>query len=245
MIGVPGRLEARVAATAMPMPGSLPMDGVPRRIPLPLVATLLVAFPVFVQAPWLRIAPLQVAAFTAPLLALGILLQRQERSASRNLGVLLVGFSGCWLGGALFWGWCRLHPLWHLPVEGFALPLALTGLRTRWHLACSFYLASLVGTAATDGVMLASGLMDLWPQVLEAPLEEAPRLLQQAGLLTLRPWPIALMVLSGSLLLELSRRLWVRGGRWRVPAATLASTVAVDGLFLAAALLAPELSGLI
>jgi len=35
---------------------------------------------------------------------------------------LALGFSGSWLDGAIFWGWFRLAPIWHLPVEAFALP---------------------------------------------------------------------------------------------------------------------------
>jgi hypothetical protein len=47
------------------------------------------------------------------------------------------------------------------------------------------------------------------------------------------------------LLLAVCAHLWKRGGTARVSAATLATTLAVDGLFLAAALLAPLSSGLI
>jgi hypothetical protein len=47
-------------------------------------------------------------------------------------------------------------------------------------------------------------------------------------------------------LLQACRLLWSQGGACgRVAAATLATTLAVDGLFLASALLAPQLSGLI
>jgi hypothetical protein len=185
------------------------------------------------------------ALFSIPLVTLALLLERQGVGTWKQLGVLLVGFSGSWLGGCLFWGWCRLHPVLHLPLEAFALPLAVAGLGGRWRLAGAFYLASLLGTAATDGVIAATGLMDLWPQVLQAPLMEAPLLLQAAALRVLQPWPLALTALSAVLMLLLCLRLWRRGGPWRVSAATLAATLAVDGLFLAAALLAPHLSGLI
>jgi hypothetical protein len=159
--------------------------------------------------------------------------------------VLLVGFCGSWLGGSLFWGWLRLHPACHLPVEAFALPLALAGLGGRWRLAGTFYLASLLGTAATDAVMAATGVMKLWPQVLEAPLSQAPFLLQQAALEVVQPLPLAGVLLAAALLLEISRRLWNTGTSGRIAAACLTTTLVVDGLFLAAALLAPRLTGLI
>jgi hypothetical protein len=209
------------------------------------MATLLVTVPVFVQAPLVRTAPMAVALFTAPLLALALWLERSGQGLRQELGVLLVGFCGSWLGGALFWGWLRLHPLWHLPVEAFALPLAVAGLGTRWRLAGAFYLASLLGTAVTDGVMAATGVMDLWPGVLRAPLAEAPLLLQEAGLRVLAPVPLLGVALGAAVLLQLSQGLWSRGTIGRVAAACLVTTLLVDGLFLAAALLAPGLSGLL
>ena len=201
--------------------------------------------PVFVQAPWVRSAPMAAALFTAVLLAAGILLERREPTRWRELGALLVGFSGSWLGGALFWGWCRLHPAWHLPIEAFALPLALAGLNGRWRLAGAFYLSSLLGTAATDSAMLLSGVMDLWPRVLSVPLHEAPAMLQAAAIAVLHPLPLLVVGSSAGLLLGLSRWLWNHGATGRVAAVTLATTLAVDGLFLAASLAAPRFSGLI
>ena len=185
------------------------------------------------------------ALFTVPLMTLALLLERHGRGTWQQLGVLLVGFSGSWLGGCLFWGWFRLHPALHLPIESFALPLAVAGLGGRWRLAGAFYLASLLGTAATDGVIAAAGLMDLWPQVLNAPLTQAPLLLQDAALRVLRPWPLVLVILTAALLLRISLPLWRQGGPWRVSAVALGTTLLVDGLFLGAALLAPQLSGLI
>ena len=212
---------------------------------LPLAAAFLVTVPVFLQAPWVRIAPASAVLVTAPLLALGILLERHRLPTWSAFGVLLVGFSGSWLAGCLFWGWCRLHPIWHLPIEAFALPLAVAGLSSRWRLAGAFYLASLLGTAATDGVMALTGVMPLWPLVVAAPLQEAGPLLQQAALLVVQPLPLLAIGLAAALLIGICRQLWRRAGIWRVSAAALATTLAVDGLFLAAALLAPGLSGLI
>jgi hypothetical protein len=223
----------------------LPALRVPAVLVLPLVATLLVTVPVFVQAPLVRTAPMAVALFTAPLLALALLLERSGQGLRQELGVLLVGFCGSWLGGALFWGWLRLQPVWHLPVEAFALPLAVAGLGGRWRVAGAFYLASLLGTAATDAVIAATGVMELWPEVLRAPLAEAPLLLQEAGRRVLAPLPLTGVLLGAALLLLLSRGLWSTGTIGRVAAACLVTTLVVDGLFLAAALLAPQLSGVI
>ena len=214
---------------------------------LALMAALLVALPVFLQAPWVRLAPFSAALFTAPLLAAGLLIEaRRQRRGWAHAGALLVGFSGSWLGGCLFWGWCRLHPLWHLPIEAFALPLALGGLRGRWRLAASFYLASLLGTACTDGVMAITGVMRSWTLVLEAPLADAAALLHQAALGVLAPLPLGVVTLAALVLVGLCRRCWNHPDpAWRLAASALATTLAVDGLFLAAALWAPQLSGLI
>jgi hypothetical protein len=212
---------------------------------LPGLAALLVVLPVFLQAPWVRASPMGATLFTPGLLALGVVLERRGQGPWSAIGAMLVGFAGSWLGGSLFWGWWRVHPLWHLPIEGFAVPLALGGLGSRWRLAGAFYLASLLGTAATDGVMALTGVIHLWPQVVEAPLSEAGVLLQQAGEAVLQPMGLGLIGLSGTVLLAVCRWLWPQGLAGRVAAATLATTLLVDGIFLAAALLAPGLSGLI
>lgn len=210
-----------------------------------LLTAVLVALPVFVEAPWVRHAPFSAALFTAVLLAAGLALERSPDPALRRSGQLLVGFSGSWLAGALFWGWARLHPLCHLPVEAFALPLALAGLRGRWRLACGFYLGSLLGTAATDAAIASIGLMPLWPAALAADPALAVSLLQQAAATVLQPGPLAVVAGFGLALSRLSLWLWQRGEVAQVAAAALATTLAVDALFLLAALAAPGLSGLI
>lgn len=213
---------------------------------LRLGGALLVALPVFLQAPWVRLAPFSAALFTAPLLLCGLLLAQRRPAALQSVGSLLVGFSGSWLGGCLFWGWFRLHPLWHLPIEAFALPLALGGLGSRWRLAASFYLASLLGTACTDGVMAITGVMHSWITVLEAPLDQAALLLQQAAQGVLQPLPLATTLIAAVGLTALCRHFWHHHDpAWRLAASAMATTLVVDGLFLTAALLAPQLSGLI
>ncbi len=213
---------------------------------LAAAGALLVALPVFLQAPWVRLAPFSAAVFTLPLVLIGVLLEQRRHQGWSTAGALLVGFSGSWLGGCLFWGWCRLHPLWHLPIEAFALPLALAGLKGRWRLAASFYLASLLGTACTDGVMAITGVMTHWREVLLAPLDQAAPLLHQAALDVLQPLPLAIVGLAGCGLIGLCRHYWRHPDpAWRLAASALATTLCVDGLFLAAALAAPRLSGLI
>jgi hypothetical protein len=247
VIGVPPSLATSPLAPSLSRLPLRPLSlGARAEGSLALLAALLVALPVFLQAPWVRLAPFSAALFTAPLLAAGIALEASRRPRWRTVGALLVGFSGSWLGGCLFWGWCRLHPLWHLPIEAFALPLALGGLRGRWRLAASFYLASLLGTACTDGVMAITGVMRSWTLVLQAPLGEAAGLLHQAALGVLAPLPLAAVSLAALGLTALCRRCWDHPDpAWRLAASALATTLAVDGLFLAAALWAPHLSGLI
>ncbi|MFM8526026.1 MAG: DUF3120 domain-containing protein [Cyanobacteriota bacterium] len=213
--------------------------------PLSWLAALLVALPVFVQAPWVREAPVAATLFTLPLLISGVLLQQRGQGRWSALGALLVGFSGSWLGGSIFWGWFRDQPFWHLPIEAFALPLALGGWRTSWRLASGFYLGSLAGTACTDLVMALSGVIHRWPAVVNGSIEEAPRLLHEAGLSLLHPMPISLILTAALALGLICRRLQRGGQTQRIAAAALATTLAVDGLVLAAAIAAPKLSGLI
>ncbi|MEB3321164.1 MAG: DUF3120 domain-containing protein [Cyanobium sp.] len=208
-------------------------------------AAVLVVLPVFLQAPWVRQAPFGAALFTAVLLTAGVLLARSAAPAWRRSGELLVGFSGSWLAGALFWGWAGQHPICHLPIEAFALPLALTGLGGRWRLACGFYLGSLLGTAATDAAIAACGLMPLWPEVLASDPQLAPALLHRAAELVLQPTSLLLVSGFAVSLSLLSRWFWQRGDVGRVASTALATTLLVDGLFILLALAAPHLSGLI
>ncbi|WP_398328901.1 DUF3120 domain-containing protein [Vulcanococcus sp.] len=244
MIGVPPSLT--VAAMPHNTTRANHSAGVGVGVGVSLAGALLVALPVFLQAPWVRLAPFSAALFTAPLLLVGLLLAESLNPNLSRAGTLLVGFSGSWLGGCLFWGWCRLHPLWHLPIEAFALPLALGGLKSRWRLAASFYLASLLGTACTDGVMAITGVMRHWREVLLAPADQAALQLQAAALEVLQPLPLAVTLVAGALLLVLCTRFWLHPDpAWRLAASAIATTLAVDGVFLAAALWAPQLSGLI
>ena len=225
---------------------------VSNRVELSIGSALLVVLPVFLQAPWVRLHPFSATLFTVVLVSTAISLGWSTGLRRRRAGALLLGFSGSWLAGSLFWGWLRAHPAWHLPVEAFALPLALGGLGTRWRLGCSFYLASLVGTAMTDLAMALTGVMRFWPQVVEAPLSEAGLLLNSAAQSLRAPSAMILILGMAVAILTTATLMRVNGSRQgphaeslTVAASVLITTVMVDGLFLLLALVHPDLSGLI
>ena len=212
----------------------------------------MVVLPVFLQAPWVRLHPFSATLFTAVLVAIGVVLNRSDNQQKADFGSLIVGFSGSWLAGCVFWGWLRAHPVLHLPVEAFALPLALAGFGTRWRLASAFYLSSLVGTAFTDLMMAVTGVMRFWPGVVTASLDTAPQLLHEAGLHLLHPLPLTALGLAASFIIWLAGTLSKResavfksNDTLSMSAAVLMTTLWVDGLFLLAAVVQPGLSGLI
>ena len=210
----------------------------------------MVVLPVFLQAPWVRLHPFSATLFTAVILCAGLGLNLSRSQRASECGALLVGFSGSWLAGCVFWGWLRAHPLLHLPVEAFALPLAVGGLHGRWKLASAFYLSSLLGTACTDLVMAFTGVMRYWPAVVTAQFEDAPELLHQAGLHLLQPLPLLSLVAAAACILQvglmLNRRDQINpDSTLSMSSAVLITTLWVDGLFLLSALLQPGLSGLI
>ncbi len=241
MIGLPTSVTTSGLSTHAPQAPGLPLTG----WLLPGIATLLTVGPVFVQAPLVRWAPMVSALVTVPLLLLALAATRHPDPERQRLGVLLVGFAGSWLGGTLFWGWGREHPVLHLPIEAFALPLAIGGLRTRWRIGAAFYLSSLLGTALTDAMIALTGLMPFWPPIVQAAPEPAVVLLQEAARSLLKPLSLLALALTSAWIGQLAWRLKAGDEAGRVAAATLASTVLVDGVFLGAALLAPRLSGLI
>lgn len=215
-------------------------------------ASALVVLPVFLQAPWVRFHPFSSCLFTAVLLTAGILAVQMGNASWKQPGALLVGFSGSWLAGSLFWGWLRMHPVLHLPVEAIALPLAVGGLNSRWKLSCSFYLASLLGTALTDITMALTGVMSFWPEVVNATSSEAPQLLNEAATLVLQPVSLLILLSAAGLIVLLAKQFWTQSARpsehqeaWNVAAAVLSTTLLIDALFLVLSLSVPSLSGLI
>ena len=200
----------------------------------------------------MRFHPFSSCLFTAVLLTTGILAAQVGNTSWKEFGTLLVGFSGSWLAGTLFWGWLRMHPVLHIPVEAIALPLAVGGLNSRWKLSCSFYLASLLGTAITDITMALTRVMSFWPEVVKASSSEAPQLLNEAATLVLQPVSLLILLSSAGLIVWLAKQFWTQSARpsehqkaWSVAAAVLSTTLLIDALFLVLSLSVPSLSGLI
>jgi len=219
---------------------------------LQLWASTLVVLPVFLQAPWVRLHPVSACLFTAILLFTGIFLTITPKGKWVLAGSLLVGVSGSWLGGCLFWGWLREYPIWHLPVEAIALPIALLGIKTRWSIGASFYLACLLGTACTDLMIFITGVMSQWPAVVKASINQAPELLNQTAQQLLELQSLTSLLVAGILIAYLASAMRKKGlvnqesgNTWLVASAALNTTLWIDGLFLLTALMAPRLSGLI
>ncbi len=215
-------------------------------------SSTLVVLPVFVQAPWVHVNPISALMFTMVIVATGIYLGKDLNDKWFNVGALLVGVSGSWLGGCLFWGWLRANPVLHLPVESIAFPLALLGINTRWRIGASFYLASLLGTAFTDLMILSTGVMEAWPQVVQASFKDAPKILNTTAQKLLTPDSIFLILSAALLIIGISLWMGFRAkendkytSSWLVASAALTTTLWVDGLFFLTTLIQPQVSGLI
>ena len=215
-------------------------------------AGTMVVLPVFVQAPWVHVFPFSAFLFSFTIFFLGFYLLHLSTKKWTSVGSLLIGVSWSWLGGCLFWGWLRAHPVWHLPVESIALPIAVSLLRSRWKIGASFYLASLLGTAFTDVMIVFTGVMKSWPEVVEAPFAEASKMLSLTAEQLLAPF--SLMAISIAALLIIWIANWMNqksksepssSEAWLVSSAALTTTLWVDGLFFATTLIQPQLSGLI
>ena len=212
----------------------------------------MVILPVFLQAPWVHIYPISACLFTLVILIGGVLLCKFANPKWVSAGSLLIGVSGSWLGGCLFWGWLRAHPVWHIPVEVIALPIAFFGLTTTWRIGAGFYLSCLLGTALTDLMMLVTGVMNKWPLIVQSSFTEASTLLNQVALELINLRSISLLLFAGILIIYLSYLMKYRASlntsfrqTWLISSAALTTTLWVDGLFLLTALIQPRLSGLI
>lgn len=129
------------------------------------VAGFLVSVPVFVQAPLVRFYPWVSLGLTPVLWGLVIWLILSKRAPA--WGDLLWGFSYCWLAGSVYWGWLRWEPLWHLPIEAFAVPIVAWCLvRGRLKIGSLFYLGSLLGTTITDLYFYLIDVIPHWRSVM-------------------------------------------------------------------------------
>lgn len=212
-------------------------DGVAVRWSVLFGAAFLVSVPVFFQAPLVRSLP--VVSLVGTIVWVWLSLYLSQRSATRIWGELLVGFSWSWLAGSLYWGWLRTEPLWHLPIEALALPLALWGLKRNWcRLGVWFYLGSLFGTAVTDVYFYLLDLIGAWRRVM---LDPSMAEYEFARALNLMNSPLGYGSAVVLLTVLVSVGLWCLRRRsleaWACGGAVL-STLVVDGLFWVVALVA-------
>jgi hypothetical protein len=196
-----------------------------------------VSVPVLCQAPLVRLWPWVSLAATLPWLLGGYLLLKNKERAP--WGDLIFGFSWSWLAGSLYWGWLRLEPLWHLPIEAIGLPFALFSLWRGYLLVghC-FYLGSLFGTAITDFYFYALGLLPDWRRIMKSDLGESILILHQAAekIQTLEGvfWAVVLvsiLLVAGIAAFRVDRL------HWSVFSGAVLGTLIVDALFGLSALL--------
>ena len=201
-------------------------------------SVFLVSVPVFVEAPLVRSFPVLSVFLTGFLLWLSMRLMSSSRTYL--WGDLLFGFSWTWLTGAIYWGWLRYEPIWHIPIESLGLPFALWCLRKNWgKIGNWFYLGSLLGTVLTDIYFYLVDLMPYWRQIMRIDPAGASQILQNALEQVETPWgegwavvlALILMTVGTVSLLNKQCHCYAFGG-------AILSTILVDSLFLIAAVLA-------
>ncbi len=215
-------------------------------------SSFFVILPIFFQAPWVRYQPMSALAFTFLIIALSFFLYNNFSQKFFIVGSLLLGVAGSWLGGSLFWGWLSAHHILHIPVEAVVLPLALLGLRTKWKIGSSFYIASLFGTAMTDLVIFCTGIMDQWMAVINAEPDVAPLILQQTSQNLINFKPLSIIFIAGLILWLISKFLTkytsadsLNKKSLLVSSYVLQTTLIVDGIFVLLAIIQPTFSGLV
>ena len=221
-------------------------------ISLRLWSSFFVILPIFVQAPWVRLQPLSALCFTFIIIFFAFLLSRNESNRWFIVGSLLLGISGSWLGGCLFWGWLSPYPILHIPVEAVVLPLALIGLDTKWKIGSSFYISSLFGTAVTDFAIFLTGIMDQWREVITADSDTAPLLLQKTSENLIQIKSLTIIAFIALILWYLSKEILdsatintTSGKALLVSSYVIQTTLIVDGIFIVLAILQPTFSGLV
>ena len=215
-------------------------------------SSFFVILPIFFQAPWVRYQPISALAFTFLIIGLSFFLYNNFSQKFFIVGSLLLGVAGSWLGGSLFWGWLSSHPVLHIPVEAVALPIAMFGLKTKWKIGSSFYIASLFGTAMTDLVIFSTGIMDQWMAVVNAEPDLAPLVLQETSKNLISLKPLSIIFLAGFILWLISKFLTKRLSEdslnkksLLVSSYVLQTTLIVDGIFVLLAIIQPTFSGLV
>ncbi|CBN56243.1 MULTISPECIES: DUF3120 domain-containing protein [Kamptonema] len=198
-------------------------------------AVFLVTVPVFFQAPLVRQMPVVSLTMTVGWLAIAFKLLKNP--STWLWGDLLLGFTWSWLTGGIYWGWLRWEPLWHLPVEGALVPLAIWCLRREWGKVGNwFYLGSLFGTAVTDGYFYLTGLIPHWRQLMQVDISLAMPIFQSAIAVVRTPWGVSCAIFLVGVLLTVGL-FPLRFGKphWWAFSGAVLGTILVDSLFLLAA----------
>ena len=221
-------------------------------ISLRLWSSFFVILPIFVQAPWVRLEPISALCFTFVIVLVAIVLNQKGSNKWFIVSSLLLGISGSWLGGCLFWGWLSPFPILHIPVEAVVLPLALIGLGTNWRIGSSFYISSLFGTAVTDMTIFLIGIMDQWKEVITADSENAPLILQKTSENLIQIKSLSIIFFVALILWFISKEIFdsatintTNGKALLVSSYVIQTTLIVDGIFVFLAILEPTLSGLV
>ena len=221
-------------------------------ISLRLWSSFFVILPIFVQAPWVRLEPISALCFTFVIVLVAIVLNQKGSNKWFIVSSLLLGISGSWLGGCLFWGWLSPFPILHIPVEAVVLPLALIGLGTNWRIGSSFYISSLFGTAVTDMTIFLIGIMDQWKQVITADSENAPLILQKTSENLIQIKSLSIIFFVALILWFISKEIFdtatinTNNGKALLASCyVIQTTIIVDGIFVCLAILEPTLSGLV
>ena len=219
---------------------------------LRLWSSFFVILPIFVQAPWVRLEPISALCFTFVIVLVAIVLNQKGSNKWFIVSSLLLGISGSWLGGCLFWGWLSPFPILHIPVEAVVLPLALIGFGTNWKIGSSFYISSLFGTAVTDITIFLIGIMDQWREVITADPENAPLILQKTSENLIQIKSLTIIFLIALMLWFISKEIFdsatintTNGKALLVSSYVIQTTLIVDGIFIVLAILQPTFSGLV
>ena len=219
---------------------------------LRLWSSFFVILPIFVQAPWVRLEPISALCFTFVIILAAFILNQKGSNKWFIVSSLLLGVSGSWLGGCLFWGWLSPFPILHIPVEAVVLPLALIGIDTNWKIGASFYIASLFGTAVTDITIFLIGIMDQWRNVITADSESAAQILQKTSENLIQLKSLSIIVFVALVLWFISKGIFdsatinsLNGKALLVSSYVIQTTLIVDGIFMILAILQPTFSGLV